>query len=152
MGVECFITPSVPFAERWIINMKIQTRAWIYCCIDAPEDAHGNLKYQKEELYNYAEQMGFTVAGSSQDVGSGLDMNLSGYQKVIQAAEEEKMDALLVKRVDRLGRDSRKVLELIRILEKYNIAIYTPMEGQVALEPYKNLSNLSMKIRWEVQL
>ena len=49
-----------------------QKSAWIYCRIDAPEDTHGALKGQYERLETYAAQMGFTVVGSSQDLGSGL--------------------------------------------------------------------------------
>ena len=42
-------------------------RAWIYCRIDAPEDLHGALKRQRQQLMDYAEQMGCEVVGSSQD-------------------------------------------------------------------------------------
>lgn len=38
--------------------------AWLYCRIDAPEDVYGVLKKQKKELYDYADQKGFTVAGT----------------------------------------------------------------------------------------
>lgn len=44
--------------------------AWNYCRIDAPEDIHGALKGQYERLETYAEQMGFTVVGSSQDAAA----------------------------------------------------------------------------------
>ena len=45
-------------------------RAWIYCRIDAPEDLHGALKRQRQQLMDYAEQMGCEVVGSSQDTGA----------------------------------------------------------------------------------
>ena len=51
-----------------------QKNAWIYCSIDAPEDVHGILKGQHEQLENYAAQMRFTVVGSSQDLGRGLKL------------------------------------------------------------------------------
>ena len=51
--------------------------AWNYCRIDAPEDIHGALKGQYERLETYAEQMGFSVVGSSQDLGSGLLLDLA---------------------------------------------------------------------------
>lgn len=47
--------------------------AWTYCRIDAPEDTHGALKGQYERLETYAAQMGFTIFGSSQDLGSDLN-------------------------------------------------------------------------------
>ena len=48
--------------------MQTQQNAWIYCKIDAPEDAHGMLKSQRKQLMDYAEQMGFCVVGSSSDL------------------------------------------------------------------------------------
>ncbi len=126
--------------------MKEQTCAWIYCRVDAPEDAHGSLKNQKKELYDYSEQMGFVVSGSSEDIGSGLNMNRSGLLEVKKAAEEEKMDVLLVKRLDRLGRDAQKVSEFISLLEKHAIAIYSPLEGEIELEPCKNFLDFSMEM------
>lgn len=130
--------------------MKEQKCVWIYCRIDAPEDAHGSLKNQKKELYDYADQMGFAVVGSSEDIGSGLDMNRPGLLEVMKSAEEWKMEVLLVKRLDRLGRDAQRIFELISILEKRSIAIYSPLEGEIALELYKHLLDFTMEIKWEV--
>lgn len=126
--------------------MKEQKLAWIYCRIDAPEDAHGSLKNQKKELYDYAEQMGFTVIGNSEDMGNGLDMNRSGLLEVIKAAEEGKMEVLLLKRPDRLGRDTRRVSELISLLKRHSIDIYSPLEGDIGLEHCKHLLDFSLEM------
>lgn len=48
--------------------MEQKKRAWVYCRIDAPEDAHGALKGQRQQLMDYADQMGFMVAGSSEEL------------------------------------------------------------------------------------
>ena len=119
--------------------MKEQKRAWTYCRIDAPEDAHGRLKSQEKELFDYAEQMGFTVAGSSEDLGSGLDFNRVGLLEVMKAAGDGKMDALLVKRLDRLGRDTTKMLEFLRGLDQLGIRLYSPMEGEIRLNQFDEL-------------
>jgi DNA invertase Pin-like site-specific DNA recombinase len=115
--------------------MKESLRAWIYCRIDAPEDEHGSLKSQKEELYNYAEQMGFVVIESSQDMGSGLEMNRPGLLEILKAAEERKIDTLLMKRLDRIGRDTTKTIELLQNLKQLGISVYSPLEGEIRLEP-----------------
>ena len=114
--------------------MKEQLRGWIYCRIDAPEDTHGTLKSQKEELYDYAEQLGFTVVGYSEDMGSGLNLSRSGLQEAEKAASENQMDVLLVKRLDRIGRDTAQVLEFLRGLDQLGIVIYSPLEGEIRLE------------------
>jgi DNA invertase Pin-like site-specific DNA recombinase len=114
--------------------MKEQLCAWLYCRIDAPEDTHGTLKSQKEELYDYAEQMGFVVAGYAEDLGSGLNLSRSGLQETEKAANENQMDVLVVKRLDRIGRDTAQVLEFLRGLDQLGIAIYSPLEGEIRLE------------------
>lgn len=111
--------------------MKEQKRAWIYCRIDAPEDVHGSLKNQKKELYDYAEQMGFSVVGSSEDMGNSLDMDRLGLLQIIKSAEEGKMDTVLIKKLDRLGRDILKTQELLKRLEQMGIRFYSPMEGEL---------------------
>lgn len=81
-----------------------QRSAWIYCRIDAPEDTHGALKGQYERLEAYAAQMGFSVVGSSQDLGSGLNFDRPGLQAVLEAAKAGSFQVLLVYSVSRIGR------------------------------------------------
>jgi DNA invertase Pin-like site-specific DNA recombinase len=112
-------------------SRESQQRAWIYCRIDAPEDTHGCLKSQKKELFDYAEQMGFLVVGESQDIGSGLNFNRTGLIEVMKAAGDGKMDILLIKKLDRLGRDTMKTLEFLRDLDQLGIRLYSPLEGEI---------------------
>lgn len=114
--------------------MEQKKRAWIYCRIDAPEDTHGALKGQKKELSDYAEQMDFVIVGESEDLGSGLDYNRTGLLEVMKAASDGKMDVLLVKKVDRLGQDTEKMLESFRGLDQLGIRLYSPLEGEIQLD------------------
>ncbi|MGX8699866.1 MULTISPECIES: recombinase family protein [unclassified Caproiciproducens] len=113
--------------------MGLKKRAWLYCRIDAPEDAHGMLKGQKKELYDYADQLGFTIVGCSEDLGSGLKYNRPGLIAVERAAEQDRMDVLLVKQLSRLGRDSAQTLDFLRKLEQSGIKLYSPLEGEIRL-------------------
>lgn len=121
-------------------NHQEQKKAWVYCRIDAPEDAHGALKEQKKELVDYAEQMGFEVVGCSEDLGSGMQFDRAGLAEVTKAAGEGKMDVLLIKKLDRLGRDTAKTLEFIRGLEQLGVGLYSPLEGEIQLEQSPYLS------------
>ena len=129
---------SIPIASveevQAFWRKESQQRAWIYCRIDAPEDTHGALKGQKKELINYAEQMSFVVVGESEDIGSGLDYDRAGLAEIMKAAGDGKMDVLLVKKLDRLGRDTAKLLEIIKGLDKLGVEIYSPLEGQIQLD------------------
>ena len=118
--------------------------AWIYCRIDAPEDAHGALKGQYEQLERYAEQMGFTVVGSSQDLCSGLRFDRPGLLAVQEAAKAGDCEVLLVASVSRIGRDAAMTAEFIRSLSDCGVRIYSPMEGE--LQPQlDHLSTLELQ-------
>lgn len=111
--------------------MNQTKRAWLYCRVDAPEDEHGRLKGQKKELSDYAEQMGFEVAGASQDTGSGLRFDRNGLAEVTEAAATGKMDVLLIVNVSRLGRAATKTMDFIRRLNERGIEVYSPLEGKI---------------------
>lgn len=104
----------------------------------------------KKELYDYAEQMGFVVTGCSEDLGSGLDFNRTGFLEVIKAAEIGKMDVVLIKRLDRLERDALRMQELLKRLDQMGIRLHSPMEGELCynnlfygIEPIPNMSILA---------
>ncbi|AEY67548.1 recombinase family protein [Clostridium sp. BNL1100] len=115
-------------------DQQEQQNAWVYCRIDSPEDSHGSLKNQKKELYDYAEQMGFEVIGYSEDLGRGLDCSHAGLTEVMKAAADGKMDILLIKKLDRLGQDAAKTLELLQGLDQLGVQIYSPLEGEIQMD------------------
>jgi hypothetical protein len=130
--VDIPITSAVEAQAFW--SQESQQHAWIYCRIDAPEDTHGALKGQKKELMDYAEQMGFLVVGESEDIRSGLDFDRAGLAEVMKAAGDSKMDVLLVKKLDRLGQDTAKLLEFLRGLDQLGVELYSPLEGKIQLD------------------
>jgi DNA invertase Pin-like site-specific DNA recombinase len=107
--------------------------AWIYCRIDAPEDTHGALKGQYERLETYATQMGFTVVGSSQDLGSCLNFDRPGLQAVLEAAKVESFQVLLVDSMSRIGRDEVTTKAFIKTLISYGIIVFSPLEGKISM-------------------
>lgn len=119
--------------------MDQSKRAWLYCRIDAPEDEHGRLKGQQKELSDYAEQMGFEVAGASQDTGSGLHFDRNGLAEVREAAEAGKMDALLIISLSRLGRDAIKTWDFIHRLNQQGVEVYSPLEGEIKTKMHDEL-------------
>lgn len=118
--------------------------AWIYCRIDAPEDTHGVLKGQYEQLERYAEQMGFAVVGSSQDLGSGSSLDRPGLLAVREAAKAGDAQVLLVTSISRIGRDTVKTTDFIRTLGNCGVRIYSPMEGEL-LPLINQLSSLELQ-------
>ena len=111
-----------------------EKRAWIYTRIDAPEDSHGVLKNQEKELLSYAEQMGFSVVGTSSDLGSGLDFERPGLTRLTVSAEEGGFDILLVKSLSRLGRDTAQTTGLLRQLGTLGVRVFSPQEGEIRMD------------------
>lgn len=118
--------------------MEQKKRAWLYCRIDSPEDSHGSLKRQQEKLDNYAQQMGFEVVGSSQDMGKTSNFDFSGISEMMSAAQEKKMDVMLLECSLRLGRDLYHTTELIGQLQKCGITIFSPLEGEITTAQHDN--------------
>lgn len=116
-------------------------RAWLYTRIDAPEDTHGVLKEQEKGLFDYAGQMGLTIAGTSSDLGSGHDFERPGLKRLTGAAKDGAFDILLVRSLGRLGRDTERTLGLIRELDGLGVRVLSPLEGEIRLdeEPWNEL-------------
>lgn len=112
-------------------------RAWIYYRIDAPEDTHGALKNQRQELMNYAEQMGFVVIGSSGDLANGLSLDRTGLKRFMEIAESGDIDVLLVHSMSCIGRDSGKTMAFLEKLAQAGVTVYSPLEGIVTFSLQK---------------
>jgi Site-specific recombinases, DNA invertase Pin homologs len=123
--------------------MEQRKRVWIYCRIDAPEDAHGILKTQKKELLSYAEQMGFEVIGASNDLGSGLLLERPGLSECFEAAKAGKMDVLIIKSLSRIGRDTAGTSDFLRELNRCGVTLYSPLDG--VFQYQGNEKNLSIQ-------
>lgn len=122
-------------------------RAWIYCKIEALEDTNSALKGQKKELMDYADQMGFEVVGSSEDIGIDLEFEHSGLNEVTKAIEDGKMDVLLVKRLDCLEPNVDKMLEFFSHMNLMGVELYTPLAGQIVTLPERDAHfDIVMKI------
>ena len=105
-------------------------KAWIYTHIDAPEDSHGALKKQYEQLNTYGEQLGLKIAGSSSDTGPGLELFL-------EAKESRGIEILLVLDSSRISRDEKLCGEFLRQMAQSGIEVCSPLEGMLSASPRK---------------
>jgi len=80
-------------------------RAWLYCRIDAPEDRNGTLKKQEKQLYDFAEQLGYQVAGTSADLDGNTEL-----EKLKQATAVKRFDALFVTSLFHIHHDRNQAL------------------------------------------
>lgn len=105
--------------------------AWVYCYIDAPEDTHDALKSQRQQLMDYAEQMGFEVVGSSSDLGGLPILERSGFQHFMDAVQAGNVSILLIVRSNCLGSSSMQLAKFQALAKGYGIEVYSPLLGKL---------------------
>ena len=71
-------------------------KAWIYTRIDAPEDSHGTLKKQYEQLNTYGEQLRVEIAGSSSDTGETAGSERPGLDLFLEEKNSRGIEVLIV--------------------------------------------------------
>ena len=111
-----------------------QKKVWIYCRVahDGPDSA-AVLAAQKNTLEAYAKEHDFEIVGASSDMGSGLTMDRPGLLDFHAAAENRKVDVLLIHSLTRLGRDTDKVTKYWHLLRDLGVSVHTADCGEVDL-------------------
>lgn len=118
--------------------MNQKNRAWVYCRIDAPEDTHGALKGQRQQLIDYADKMGFAVVGSSEDLANGLSFDRPGLKRFAEAAESGNVDVLLVHNVSRIGSDTCQTMAYLERIAQVGVTSLFPARGKTVFFLSKN--------------
>ena len=111
-----------------------QKKVWIYCRVahDGPDSA-AILAAQRNGLEAYAEEHDFEIVGASSDIGNGLTMDRPGLLDFHMAAEDGKVDVLLIHSLTRLGRDTDKMTKYWHLLRDLGVSIHTADCGEVDL-------------------
>jgi len=111
--------------------MKAGKRAWIYCHIDAPEDTHGALKGHLEELEQYCKQMGFVVAGHSDDMGNAPPLKRPGINAFLSAAKDERIEVLVIHHALCISLHWKQRMEFFDRLLAMQLEVISPLEGYI---------------------
>lgn len=113
-------------------------KAWIYTHIDAPEDSHGALKKQYEQLNTYGEQLQTEIAGSSSDMGGTAGLKRPGLDLFLEAKESRGIDVLLVLDSSRISRDEKLCREFLLQMARSGIEVCSPLEGILSARPQQS--------------
>ena len=96
-------------------SMAQKIRVLTYCRL-----AHGDrmvMECQKDYLRRWAAENGGTVVGEITEVGSGIQLDRPGMAEVMRAIQKKSVDALVVRKLDRLARrplDAHRLMELLK--------------------------------------
>ena len=99
--------------------MARKIRVLIYCRL--AHDDSMVMECQKEYLRRWAAENGYTVVSEITEVGSGIQLDRPGLAEVMRAVQEKRMDALVVRKLDRLARRSTDTYHLIELLKENGI-------------------------------
>ncbi|BAL01430.1 hypothetical protein OBV_42310 [Oscillibacter valericigenes Sjm18-20] len=106
--------------------MGPKKRAWLYCRIDAPEDRNGVLRKQKKQLYDFAEQLGYQIVGTSIDLDQNTELG-----KLKQGVSVKRFDALLVDSLFHIHHDRNQALRYAHEFQSLGIEVFSPLEGRI---------------------
>ena len=125
-----------------------QKKAWIYCRVahNGPDSA-AVLAAQRNGLESYAKEHDFEIVGASSDMGSGLTMDRPGLLDFHAAAEDGKVDVLLIHSLTRLGRDMDKVTKYSHLLRDFGVNVHTADCGEVDLSLEMMLCRMNEEMR-----
>ena len=133
-------------------NKRKENTAALYVRLSRDDNLEGDsysIANQKKLLTKVAKEKGYTNLLTFCDDGiSGVTMNRKGYQDMIQAIEDNKVSAVFVKDLSRLGRNYIEVGKLTEeFLPDHDIRLVAvsdnidTYEGENELAPIKNLFN-----------
>ncbi len=96
-------------------GMEQKIRVLTYCRL--AHDDSMVMECQKEYLRRWAAENGCTVVSEITEVGSGIRLDRPGLAEVMRAVQEKRMEALLVRKLDRLARrplDAYRLMEMLK--------------------------------------
>jgi predicted site-specific integrase-resolvase len=99
-----------------------------------------DLNRQIIRLTNYASVNNLKIDETIQDIGSGINFNRKGFQRLIKLMTEQKLDVLLIENKDRLCRFAYELFNTFSNLFKFKIVV--TCDNPLEIEPFeKELTN-----------
>lgn len=81
------------------------------------------LDWQAQVLQGLAAELNLNVTHIIRETSSGLDFNRQGLNELMCLAKQHEIDTILMTNLDRIGRDTPKVLDVLEKLEKHGIKL-----------------------------
>ena len=106
-------------------------RVWLYARLSNDDDQEMNsLLNQQEICQAFAEQHGYIIVGQSFDDNvSGMKFNRRGLDELAAAVDADKIDAVIVKDLSRLGRHRTQTALFIDYLREHQVRVISATEG-----------------------
>ena len=121
-------------------------RVWIYARLSNDDDQEMNSLLKQQEIsHGFAEQHGYTIVGQSFDDNvSGMKFNRRGLDELTAAVDADKIDAVIVKDLSRLGRHRTQTALFIDYLREHQVRVISATEG---IDTFRDEDDLIIGIR-----
>ena len=106
-------------------------RVWLHARLSNDDDREMNsLLNQREICQAFAEQHGYIIVGQSFDDNiSGMSFDRRGLDELMAAVDADKIDAVIVKDLSRLGRHRTQTALFIDYLREHQVRVISATEG-----------------------
>ena len=121
-------------------------RVWLYARLSNDDDQEMNsLLNQQEICQAFAEQHGYTIVGQSFDDNvSGMNFDRRGLDELMAAVDADKIVAVIVKDLSRLGRHRTQTALFIDYLREHQVRVISATEG---VDTFRDEDDLIIGIR-----
>ena len=121
-------------------------RVWLYARLSNDDDREMNsLLNQREICQAFAEQHGYAIAGQSFDDNiSGMSFDRRGLDELTAAVDADKIDAVIVKDLSRLGRHRTQTALFIDYLREHQVRVISATEG---VDTFRDEDDLIIGVR-----
>ena len=121
-------------------------RVWLYARLSNDDDREMNsLLNQQEICQAFAEQHGYTIVGQSFDDNiSGMSFDRRGLDELMAAVDADKIDAVIVKDLSRLGRHRTQTALFIDYLREHHVRVISATEG---VDTFRDEDDLIIGVR-----
>ena len=110
--------------------MAKEQKTWIYIRAWSDESQRS----QEDLLRNYAAEHGYTIVGKSCDLHIAHDRKQYGLASMLNAAQNQEFQVLLIQSWQRLGRDLVSLDKTLSSLHQYGIAVRSLKEPEISLD------------------
>ena len=121
-------------------------RVWLYARLSNDDDREMNsLLNQREICQAFAEQHGYAIVGQSFDDNiSGMSFDRRGLDELMVAVDADKIDAVIVKDLSRLGRHRTQTALFIDYLREHQVRVISATEG---VDTFRDEDDLIIGVR-----
>ena len=119
---------------------------WLYARLSNDDDREKNsLRNQWEICQAFAKQYGYVIVGQSFDDNiSGMSFDRRGLDELMAAVDADKIDAVIVKDLSRLGRHRTQTALFIDYLREHQVRVISATEG---VDTFRDEDDLIIGVR-----